>query len=42
MGWLLTLPAAAVVGAACFVVAHAIGGLAGAVAIFLFLSLIHI
>lgn len=37
VGWLLTLPAAAVVGAACFVVAHAIGGLAGAVAIFLFM-----
>ena len=37
VGWLLTLPAAAVVGAVCFVVAHTVGGLPGAVVIFLLL-----
>ena len=35
VGWLLTLPAAAVVGAACFITARAIDGLLGAVVIFL-------
>lgn len=37
VGWLLTLPAAAVVGAVCFIIARAVGGLSGAVVIFLLL-----
>ncbi len=36
-GWVLTLPAAALVGAACYGLAHVIGGLAGAVTIFVLL-----
>ena len=38
VGWLLTLPAAAVVGAVCFIIARAVGGLPGAVVIFLLLA----
>ena len=38
VGWLLTLPAAAVVGAVCFIIARAVGGLSGAVVIFLLLA----
>lgn len=34
VGWLLTLPAAGIVGALCFFIADTVGGLAGAVAIF--------
>ncbi|WP_144627302.1 inorganic phosphate transporter [Arthrobacter woluwensis] len=35
--WLTTLPAAAVVGASCFLIGHTIGGVAGALTIFLIL-----
>lgn len=34
VGWVLTLPAAAAVGAACYALAHVVGGLGGAVVIF--------
>ncbi|UIJ33478.1 inorganic phosphate transporter [Allobranchiibius sp. GilTou73] len=36
-GWVLTLPCAAIVGAACYGVAHLIGGVGGAVVIFIVL-----
>ena len=32
--WLITMPAAGIVGALCFVIAHLIGGLAGASVVF--------
>ncbi len=35
--WLITMPAAGVVGALCFFLAHGIGGLAGAITVFVLL-----